>query len=67
MGAKIGALWKNQSKENKTQFLSGAISAGVLGQVRIVVFKNELKKKDREPDYHILISDPPENPEDTPF
>jgi len=59
MGEKIGALWKNQSK-NKTAFLSGTISAGLLGQHRVVVFKNELKEKDNQPDYHILLSDPAE-------
>jgi len=67
MGAKIGALWKNQSRDNKTPFLSGAINAGLLGQIRVVVFKNELKENGKEPDYHILLSDPPEKPEDEDF
>jgi uncharacterized protein (DUF736 family) len=64
MGAKIGALWKNESK-GKTAFLSGVINAGLLGQKRVVVFKNELKEKDNEPDYHILLSDPAK-PQDEP-
>ena len=67
MGAKIGALWKNQSRDSKIPFLSGIINAGLLGQIRVVVFKNELKEKDKEPDYHILLSDPPEQPEDMSF
>lgn len=65
MGAKIGALWKNQSKEG-TAFLSGVINAGLLGQKRVVVFKNELKEKDNEPDYHILLSDPARPQDDKP-
>ena len=65
MGAKIGVLWKNQSK-GKTTFLSGVINAGLLGQKRVVVFKNELKEKDNEPDYHILLSDPARPQDDEP-
>jgi len=67
MGAKIGALWKNQSRDDKIPFLSGLINAGLFGQIRVVVFRNELKKNEKEPDYHILLSDPPEQPEDMPF
>lgn len=66
MGAKIGALWKNESK-GKTAFLSGVINAGLLGQKRVVVFKNELKKgENNEPDYHILLSDPAKPQDDEP-
>ena len=65
MGAKIGALWKKQSK-GKTAFLSGVINAGLLGQYRVVVFKNEFKEKDNKPDYHILLSDPAKPQGDEP-
>ena len=50
----------------KTAFLSGVINAGLLGQHRVVVFKNELKEKDNEPDYHILLSDPAKLQDDEP-
>ena len=65
MGDKIGALWNNRSK-GKTAFLSGVINAGLLGQKRVVVFKNELKEKDNEPDYHILLSEPARPQDDKP-
>ena len=68
IGEKIGALWKNKSKDSNKPFLSGLINAGLLGKIRVVVFKNELKDKNEQPDYHILLSDPPEKQlEDVPF
>jgi len=68
MGAKIGALWKNKSKDGNKPFLSGLIDTGLLGRIRVAVFKNELKEKNEQPDYHILLSDPPEKQlEDVPF
>ena len=49
-------------------FLSGLIDSGLLGRIRVVVFKNELKEKNEQPAYHILLSDPPEKQlEDVPF
>ncbi len=65
MGAKIGALWLNQSEEKKA-YLSGVVDTGLLGQIRVVVFKNELKDKDNQPDFHILLSDPAEQQEPSP-
>ena len=43
--------------------MSGVIDTGLLGQIRVVVFKNELKDKDSQPDFHILLSDPAEQQE----
>lgn len=43
---KIGALWLK--KTGKASFLSG-----VIDNKRVIVFKNNFKKEDREPDYQI--------------
>jgi len=56
MSQKVGALWLNES-EKKTKYLAGYIDLGIHGQARVVVFKNELKEKDNQPDYHVLLSE----------
>ena len=58
MGRKIGALWKNNNKNKNIAYLTGLVDLGLLGRIRVAVFKNELKDKENQPDYHILLSDP---------
>lgn len=43
------ALWKNTTKEGKT-YLSGNI-----GGAKVLVFANEYKKEEREPDYRVYL------------
>lgn len=55
----LGALWKQQSKDGKTKFLSGNLKLEIEGQehtVKVVVFSNDKKGNDRAPDYRILRS-----------
>lgn len=49
-GIKLMGLWKNVSKEGKT-FLSGSI-----GQARVLVFPNEYKKTEKDPDFNLVLS-----------
>lgn len=49
-GGRLGALW---AKKTTKQFLSGNIE--INGEkINIVVFRNDNKKDDRQPDYYIL-------------
>lgn len=56
----LGALWKNEKG-----FLSGVLELSELkkaakgntdGKIRIIIFKNDFKKKETHPDFNILIS-----------
>jgi hypothetical protein len=49
-GVKLTGLWKNTSKEGKS-FLSGT-----LGGVKVLVFPNEFKRGETDPDYNLFIS-----------
>ena len=49
-GVKLTGLWKNTSKDGKT-YLSGS-----LGAVRVLVFPNEYKKTEKDPDFNLLLS-----------
>ena len=55
---KIGALWTKESKKGG-EFLSGTLDLGVLGEVRIMVFKNE-KTEENHPDYTVQLVVPDE-------
>jgi len=48
---KIGALWLSQGK--KGNFLSGRIELDAENEIRVIVFKNDFKEKDNQPDYII--------------
>jgi len=59
----LGALWSNKD------YLSGVLELDELkkaakdskdGKIRIIIFKNNFKKKDTHPDYNILVSKPKE-------
>lgn len=62
MSRKVGALWKNESSKDKKSYLAGFVDMGIMGQQRVVIFKNELKEKDNQPDYHILLSENNDKP-----
>jgi len=44
-------LWKVTSKEGKDYLL------GRLGGVKVMVFKNEMKKEDKHPDYNMVFAE----------
>lgn len=52
MEKSIGALWKKESKDGKIYF-SGNIEIAEGNKIRVVVFANDRKKNEREPDYRI--------------
>lgn len=49
-GVKLTGLWKNTSKDGKA-YLSGS-----LGGVRVLVFPNEYKKGEKDPDFNLFLS-----------
>ena len=49
-GVKLTGLWKNTSKDGKA-YLSGS-----LGGVRVLVFPNEYKKGEKDPDFNLFFS-----------
>lgn len=49
-GVKLTGLWKNTSKDGKA-YLSGS-----LGGVRVLVFPNEYKKGEKDPDFNLFVS-----------
>lgn len=46
----LGALWRNEGKDGKDDYLSGSF-----GAAQVFVFKNKFKKKDNEPDFRIMV------------
>ena len=59
---RIGALWAKTDK-NKKDYFSGTIDLGGLGEMKIMVFKNE-KVEENHPDWVIqLIQDEKEDKE----
>lgn len=56
-GIRIGGLWKNKTKDGKS-YLSGNF-----GTCRILVFPNEKKEKESQPDFsiHLVENKPKEN------
>jgi uncharacterized protein (DUF736 family) len=59
-GVKLTGLWKNTSKDGKT-YLSGT-----LGAVRVLVFPNEYKRTEKDPDFSLFLS-PKEDKETKPL
>ena len=55
---KIGALWSKTTSEGQ-EYFSGVIS-DLRGEIQIVVFKNDKKESENQPDYDILLSEPKE-------
>ena len=56
---KVGALWLRTSKDGKTKYFSGVISAGIFGEIQISILKNTFKEKEsNQPDYNILLLEP---------
>lgn len=52
---KIGALWARKTADGK-QYLSGTLN-DLAGDIQIVVFKNDRKEKENQPDYSICLSE----------
>ena len=55
---KIGAPWSKKTAEG-TEYFSGVIS-DLRSDIQIVVFRNDKKQTDNQPDYDILLSEPKE-------
>lgn len=52
----VGALWKSQTSKGDTM-LSGTISAGLFGDINIMIFPNNNKKeKSSQPDYFVAVA-----------
>jgi uncharacterized protein (DUF736 family) len=49
-GLKLTGLWKNTSKDGKA-YLSGS-----LGGVKVLVFPNEHKRDEKDPDYNLVLT-----------
>lgn len=49
-GIRLTGLWKNTSKDGKP-FLSGS-----LGGVKVLVFPNEHKKGEKDPDFNLVLA-----------
>lgn len=62
MSRKVGALWLNEGSKDKKNYLAGFVDMEIMGQQRVVIFRNELKEKDNQPDYHILLSENSDKP-----
>lgn len=62
----IGALWIK--KNNKGEFFTGKIKDNNGEEIKIVIFKNNYKNKDTQPDYTILkAKEKQEEETDLPF
>ena len=57
---KVGALWTKTGKGDK-EFFSGTVDLGVLGKTSVMIFPNDRKGKDNEPDYTICLPGDKEN------
>jgi len=58
-GVKLTGLWKNTGKDGKT-YLSGS-----LGGARVLVFPNEFKRGEKDPDFNLVVT-PREEKESKP-
>ncbi len=56
MAKNIGALWLKTSKDGEL-FYSGVLR-DMRGDIPIVVFQNNRKEKENQPDYNIVLSEP---------
>ena len=59
-GVKLTGLWKNVNKNGKT-FLSGS-----MGGVKVLVFPNDYKKTEMDPDYNLFFAPKEEKKADVP-
>lgn len=48
---KVAGLWLNKSAKGETYF------TGTLGNVRVVILKNNFKEKEAEPDYNMYFDE----------
>lgn len=48
----LSGLWLHESKDGMKYF------SGSLGRARLVVFKNNFKKEEKEPDYILYLDEP---------
>lgn len=63
---RIGAIWKGKDgKDYFTGSIEGPLNLGEGEKLKIVVFKNQRKEKDTQPDYNILKSKPREGGQGT--
>jgi len=53
---KIGALWSKKTSEGM-EYFTGVIS-DLRGEIQILVFRNDKKENENQPDYNILLSEP---------
>lgn len=62
-----GALWKNQDKKGTT-YLGGTIQVSETQKVKVLIYKNDKKVKDIQPDYRVfmLTDDPKPEPQEEP-
>lgn len=51
-----GSLWKKTSG-NGNNMLSGFIDLGALGKVNIMVFPNQKKEGEKQPDFFVAVND----------
>lgn len=56
---KLGALWINKNKQDE-EYFKGEIKIGDV-TTPVIIFKNGFKKADKQPDYHIYLSEKKEN------
>lgn len=59
--ANIGALWARESRNTNQKYLAGHVKMEVDGEektVKLVVFKNNRKEKENQPDYQIYKARP---------
>jgi len=57
MRKQVISLWKRAAKNGKTYF-SGIVDLGLAGSVNVVIFQNDKKKTEKQPDYYGMLSEP---------
>lgn len=62
---KLGVLWLKE-KEGKKYF-TGNLEVSYKEVIPLIVFKNEKKTADNQPDYIIYLSEPKKQEETSPF
>ena len=56
---KLTGLWKETDK------LGRAYYSGMLGRVKVLIYKNQFKEKDTDPEYHLYFAEPIKRPEES--
>ena len=54
---RVTGLWKSTSKDGKTHL------SGTVGGVKVLIFPNDRKQTDAQPDYTLMISKKEEQPQ----